>query len=67
MIIAKNFERLKHDVLNIHNWPYGVKSCYEYGPNFFVLKEVRLRTTFLNQDSAGLAGTHTAYKNIATC
>jgi hypothetical protein len=64
---CKPVERPKYGVLNIHNSPYGVKSCYGYGPNYFVLKEVRLRTTFVNQDSAGLVANKNAFENIATC
>jgi len=53
---AKPFERCKYGVLNIHNDPNGVASCAGYGLSFMVLKEVRLRTTFVSMDSAGIAG-----------
>ena len=44
---SKAFERCKYGVLNILSDIKGVPSCYGYGQCFFVLKEVRLRTTFV--------------------
>ena len=45
-------ERPKYGVLNIFNNPKGVSSCYGYGKSFFVLKKIRLRTTFTYKNSS---------------
>lgn len=45
-------ERVKYGVLNILNDPYGVKACYSYGDCYLLLKRVRLRTSFSDQDTS---------------
>ncbi len=50
---SKPSERVKYGVLNIVNDAGGVACCASYGKSFLVLKEVRLRTTFANQDTGG--------------
>ncbi len=46
------FDRAKYGVLNIVNDPNGISSCVYYGDSFFILKKVRLRTSFANKDSS---------------
>lgn len=48
---ATSFERVKYGVLNVVNDPNGIESCTSYGDSFFILKNVRLRTTFADRDS----------------
>lgn len=47
-----DFDRVKYGVLNIVNDPQGVKCCYGYGNSYLVLKKVRLRTSFANEDTS---------------
>ena len=47
-------ERVKYGVLNITNDPNGVSCCYGYGDSYLLLKNVRFRTTFANQDTSCL-------------
>ncbi len=44
-----------------------VKYCDAYGRSYFVLKEVRLRTTFASKDSGDLADKTLIDDNLATC
>ncbi len=44
---CKPFDRPKYGVLNITSDLHGVASCAGYGLSYFVLREVRLRTTFV--------------------
>lgn len=58
---AKPFDRVKYGVLNILNDPAGVNICYRYGDSYFILKNVRMRTTFTSRDSFA------NIQNIASC
>jgi len=51
---ATSFERCKYGVLNVTNDPQGVRACSQYGLCYLLLRNVRFRTTFSAQDSAGL-------------
>ena len=44
-------KRVKYGVLNTTRDPQGVQMCLRYGPSYFVLKNMRLRTTFSNRNS----------------
>ncbi len=55
------FDRAKYGVLNVFNHPIGVSDCYWYGLSYFVLKGIRLRTTFCDQDSSAEEA------KVATC
>ncbi|KAJ4459871.1 putative Calcium-dependent protein kinase 15 [Paratrimastix pyriformis] len=48
-------------VLNIVNDPCGVKCCSQYGESYLLLRNVRLRTSFANEDTGG--GEH----ELASC
>ena len=48
---SNGFERVKYGVLNMVNDPKGIESCVYYGDSFFVLKKVRLRTSFADRDT----------------
>ena len=49
---AKGEDRVKYGVLNIVGDINGVKSCKQYGDSYFILKRVRLRTSFASADSS---------------
>jgi hypothetical protein len=49
---TQGFDRPKYGVLNLENSRAGVDRCYGYGTWYFVLKEVRLRTTFASDDTS---------------
>jgi hypothetical protein len=49
---ATPFQRPKYGCLNIVKDPKGIKSAYHYGDSYFVLKLVRLRCSFTDQDSS---------------
>ena len=49
-------DRVKYGVLNVVQDAAGVRACAQYGTSFLVLKEVRLRTTFSDQDTSNVAG-----------
>jgi len=51
---AEGFDRPKYGVLNAMNDYRGVVGCKQYGISYFVLRDVRLRTTFSPEDSANL-------------
>ena len=46
------FERPKYGCLNTVNDPRGIKSAVNYGDTYMVLRGVRMRTTFTDQDSS---------------
>ncbi|GAB5371465.1 hypothetical protein AAMO2058_001582300 [Amorphochlora amoebiformis] len=46
------FDRVKYGVCNIVQDIEGIRSCHGYGKSYMVLKEVRLRTTFSDQDTS---------------
>jgi len=50
---AEPFDRVKYGVLNVSNDPAGVRSAYQYGDSYFLLRSerVRLRCTFADQDT----------------
>eukprot|EP00760_Papus_ankaliazontas_P028301 PhM_4_TR3627/c0_g1_i1/m.84077 len=48
---ATPFQRPKYGCLNIVRDPQGIKSAYYYGDSYFVLRLVRLRCSFTDQDS----------------
>ena len=58
---AEGPDRVKYGVLNIVGDIRGVKSCKQYGDSFFILRKVRLRTSFASADSS-----HASVK-IASC
>ena len=58
---AEGRDRVKYGVLNIVGDIRGVKSCKQYGDSFFILRKVRLRTSFASADSS-----HASVK-IASC
>lgn len=58
---ATPFERVKYGVLNMVNDPLGIQSCWGYGTSFFILKKVRLRTSFADRDSSDY------FSRIACC
>lgn len=58
---STGFDRVKYGVLNIVKDPAGIASCSSYGESYMVLKNVRLRTTFADQDSSS------ASASLATC
>eukprot|EP00759_Apiculatamorpha_spiralis_P006790 PhF_6_TR1404/c0_g1_i1/m.2439 len=49
---ATPFQRPKYGCLNIVKDPKGIKSAYHYGDSYFILKKVRLRCSFTDQDSS---------------
>lgn len=49
---SPGFERVKYGVLNMVNDPNGINSCLGYGTSHFVLKGVRLRTSFADRDTS---------------
>jgi len=49
---ASGSERVKYGTLNVLNDPYGISACYSYGDCYFKLKNVRLRTSFADCDTA---------------
>ena len=49
---SKPVDRVKYGVLNIVGDICGVKSCKQYGDSYFILKKVRLRTSFASADSS---------------
>mmetsp|Transcript_28736 Transcript_28736/g.46288 ORF Transcript_28736/g.46288 Transcript_28736/m.46288 type:complete len:805 (+) Transcript_28736:70-2484(+) len=51
---ARPEHRCKYGVLNVTNDPQGVRKCRGYGASYFLLRNVRLRTTFAANDSAGI-------------
>eukprot|EP00931_Biecheleriopsis_adriatica_P113224 TRINITY_DN8818_c0_g1_i1.p1 TRINITY_DN8818_c0_g1~~TRINITY_DN8818_c0_g1_i1.p1 ORF type:complete len:1644 (+),score=312.68 TRINITY_DN8818_c0_g1_i1:85-5016(+) len=57
---AKPFERCKYGALSVMNDYRGIKSAYQYGDSYLVLKDVRLRCTFASTDSGGLSGSRLA-------
>jgi hypothetical protein len=57
-------EKPKYGVFNIFNDPKGVSLCHFFGKSFFVLKKVRLRTTFTFKDSFGI---YDSKKELSTC
>lgn len=60
---STGFEKVKYGTLNILNDPNGIKNAYGYGSCHFVLKNVRLRTSFAACDTACKNGAHI----LATC
>jgi len=58
---TKPLHRVKYGVQNILRDSRGVLSCYGYGPSYLKLRNVRMRTTFADQDTYG------ADVQIATC
>lgn len=54
-------DRVKYGVLNIVKDTHGIKCCAAYGRSFFVLKNVKLRTTLANGDTGG------GNQELATC
>ncbi len=48
-------ERVKYGNMNIVNDPKGILSARSYGQSYFVLKGVRMRTTFIFGDSSSIA------------
>eukprot|EP01096_Ripella_sp_DP13-Kostka_P014231 TRINITY_DN6360_c0_g2_i1.p2 TRINITY_DN6360_c0_g2~~TRINITY_DN6360_c0_g2_i1.p2 ORF type:complete len:200 (+),score=56.25 TRINITY_DN6360_c0_g2_i1:441-1040(+) len=67
---AQPFDRVKYGVLNVFNHPIGVSDCYWYGLSYFVLKGVRLRTTFSDQDSSAddaKVATCEYYAHVLSC
>jgi len=51
---AEGKDRPKYGVQNVMNDYRGVMKCAQYGDSYFVLKDVRLRSTFSPEDSANL-------------
>ena len=49
---AEGRDRVKYGVLNIVGDIRGVKNCKQYGDSFFILRKVRLRTSFASADSS---------------
>jgi Protein of unknown function (DUF3626) len=49
---CSGFDRVKYGVLNTTKDPAGVVSCQGYGDSYFVLRGVRLRTSFADKDSS---------------
>ncbi|KAI6656396.1 Prolyl 4-hydroxylase subunit alpha-1-like [Oopsacas minuta] len=49
---VKGADRVKYGVLNIVGDICGVKNCKQYGDSYFILKCVRLRTSFASADSS---------------
>jgi len=49
---AKPLDRVKYGVLNIVRDPVGVTACAGYGDSFFILKRIRLRTSFASSDTS---------------
>eukprot|EP00927_Polykrikos_kofoidii_P083680 TRINITY_DN8628_c0_g1_i5.p1 TRINITY_DN8628_c0_g1~~TRINITY_DN8628_c0_g1_i5.p1 ORF type:complete len:847 (+),score=155.43 TRINITY_DN8628_c0_g1_i5:85-2625(+) len=58
---ARAVERCKSGALNVTNDPMGVMACRSYGYSCFVLRGVRLRTTFCASDFSGAT-----MENLAT-
>eukprot|EP00760_Papus_ankaliazontas_P038914 PhM_4_TR9412/c0_g1_i1/m.79084 len=52
---AAPFQRPKYGVLNIVRDPAGISSARFYGDSYFVLRLVRLRCSFTDQDSSSAA------------
>lgn len=57
---CKPFDRPKYGALDVSNDYHGVKSAYQYGESYLVLKDVRLRATFASTDSGGIQGSRLA-------
>ena len=55
------FERPKYGCLNTVNDPREIKSAINYGDTYLVLRGVRMRTTFTDQDSSS------SNAKVATC
>lgn len=51
---ATPFQRPKYGVLNIVNSPNGISAANHYGDSYFVLKNVKLRSSFADQDSGNV-------------
>jgi len=49
---ASPSDRVKYGVLNIVRDPTGVQACLGYGDSFFILRKVRLRTSFASSDTS---------------
>eukprot|EP01064_Diplonema_japonicum_P007195 TRINITY_DN14894_c0_g1_i2.p1 TRINITY_DN14894_c0_g1~~TRINITY_DN14894_c0_g1_i2.p1 ORF type:complete len:381 (+),score=76.01 TRINITY_DN14894_c0_g1_i2:41-1183(+) len=49
---AKGFQRPKYGCLNVVRDPYGIAPATQYGDSYLELKSVRLRCSFVDQDSS---------------